>query len=93
MVHAGHRASNAHRSLVDLFEFLGEAIFCQRAPIGLKGVGQQALRPGKNIGSMNGPDLFRMRQVPQLITFAFANARALQFGAHGAVHEQDFTRV
>ncbi len=55
----------------------------------LEGVGQQALGARIDIGLMDGAHQVRSGKVPELAAFARRETGGLQFGTHGAVHEQD----
>ena len=88
MPHPAHRAGEADRRSTDVLEPVGEPAPGQRDRVGLEGVGEQALGPGEDVGAVDRPHLVGVGQVPVLVALARADAGALQFRAHGAVHEQ-----
>jgi hypothetical protein len=77
----------------DFLQLGVETVPSEAARVGLKGVREQALGACAHIRLVKGSDPVWVRQVPKLPALAVAQTGALQFRAHGAIHEQDAAGV
>ena len=58
-----------------------------------EGVGRDDVRPGFEVGAVDGGDVRGTRQVPELGNFAGLKSAVLQLGAHRTVEKSDHERI